>query len=148
MATFFNGFEGIGPYSTPLGTGNAYATYPYNTPYSEGGITVTDVITAATFDPAVYLNLVNYWGGVENYNWYTAASSGYVEIRLTSGAEIQTIQSPTLVLMGDRDVPLAENGVSLFRLLPHAQLCILPGTDHDLICRSPLVPQIVDSFLG
>ena len=62
-------------------------------------------------------------------------------------AEIKKIQAPTLVLMGDRDVPLAENGLSLFRLIPNSQLCILPGTNHELICRSPLVPQIVETFL-
>jgi pimeloyl-ACP methyl ester carboxylesterase len=62
-------------------------------------------------------------------------------------AEIKMIQAPTLVLMGDRDVALPEHAVSLFRLLPNSQLCILPGTDHTTIVRSPLVPLIVETFL-
>ena len=64
-----------------------------------------------------------------------------------SPAQIQSIQAPTLVLMGDRDVASPEHGVSMYRLIPYSQLCILPGTDHGTIVSSPLVPPIVDTFL-
>jgi hypothetical protein len=75
-----------------LDAGRVYATYPYNTDYSEGGITVRDVISGGTnVDPAVFVNLTSLWYGIGNYNWYTAAN-GYTDIRLTSGAQFQTIQ--------------------------------------------------------
>jgi pimeloyl-ACP methyl ester carboxylesterase len=41
---------------------------------------------------------------------------------------IQSIQAPALVVMGDRDITLAEHIVALYRLLPNARLAILPGT--------------------
>jgi hypothetical protein len=96
--TFFNGFEGIGPFTStiPAGTGGCdtptCTTYPFNTDYSEGGITVRDVSTGgSSLDSAVFLNLANLWGGVGNFNWYTA-TAGYTDITLTDGAAFQTIQ--------------------------------------------------------
>jgi pimeloyl-ACP methyl ester carboxylesterase len=41
--------------------------------------------------------------------------------------DIRSIQAPTLVLDGDRDVVRVEHAVELSRLLPHGRLCILPG---------------------
>jgi pimeloyl-ACP methyl ester carboxylesterase len=43
-------------------------------------------------------------------------------------ASIRGIQAPTLVVVGDRDVIRPEHAVELSRTLPHARLCILPGT--------------------
>jgi pimeloyl-ACP methyl ester carboxylesterase len=40
---------------------------------------------------------------------------------------IGAIQNPTLVLMGDKDVPLPEHAVEMYRRLPHASLAIFPG---------------------
>jgi pimeloyl-ACP methyl ester carboxylesterase len=41
--------------------------------------------------------------------------------------EISSIQSPTLVIIGDRDLPLPEHAAALSRLLPQGRLTILPG---------------------
>src|SRR3954468_22778160 len=38
---------------------------------------------------------------------------------------VRTVTAPTLVLMGDRDVPTPEHGVELTHLLPHARLLVL-----------------------
>ena len=43
---------------------------------------------------------------------------------------IRSIAAPTLIVNGDRDVVRPEHAVDLFRLLPHAQLALLPATDH------------------
>ena len=48
-------------------------------------------------------------------------------------ADIRAIQSPALVINGDSDVVRAEHALSLCRLLPHAQLAILPGGHGDYI---------------
>ena len=46
--------------------------------------------------------------------------------------------APTLVLLGDRDdfVPV-EEGVRMYRLLPNAELAVVPGADHPDLIFSP-----------
>jgi pimeloyl-ACP methyl ester carboxylesterase len=43
---------------------------------------------------------------------------------------IHGIAAPTMVMIGDGDIVRPEHAVEMFRLLPHAQLAILPATDH------------------
>ena len=62
--------------------------------------------------------------------------------------QIRSIRSPTLVLLGDRDVVRPEHGVALYRLLPRGELTILPNTDHRAICHPPAwLPTLIASFL-
>jgi pimeloyl-ACP methyl ester carboxylesterase len=42
-------------------------------------------------------------------------------------ATISAIQNPTLVIIGDKDVPLPEHAVEMYRRMPHASLAIFPG---------------------
>ena len=65
-----------------------------------------------------------------------------------SPEQIRTIRAPALVLLGDRDVVRPEHGVALYRLLPQAQLAILPDTDHRAICHPPAwLPTLIANFL-
>ena len=41
--------------------------------------------------------------------------------------DIQSIEAPTLLLIGDADSVRPEHAVEMFRLLPHAQLAVFPG---------------------
>lgn len=41
--------------------------------------------------------------------------------------EVRKVNAPTLILLGDRDVPTPEHAVELTHLLPHPHLIILPG---------------------
>ena len=41
---------------------------------------------------------------------------------------ISSIKVPALVVIGDRDLPLPEHAVEMYRLLPQGRLAILPGT--------------------
>ena len=52
-------------------------------------------------------------------------------------ADIRSIQAPALVMIGDADIVRPEHAVELFRLLPHAQLAVLPGTDHGMRLDQP-----------
>jgi pimeloyl-ACP methyl ester carboxylesterase len=62
--------------------------------------------------------------------------------------EIQSIKAPTLVMIGDQDIVRPEHAVRMFRLLPHAQLAVLPGTDHmAIVNRDDLLLAIVPPFL-
>lgn len=51
--------------------------------------------------------------------------------------DIRSIQAPALVMIGDADIVRPEHAVELFRLLPHAQLAVLPGTDHGMRLDRP-----------
>jgi pimeloyl-ACP methyl ester carboxylesterase len=62
---------------------------------------------------------------------------------------IRGITAPALVVVGDADVMRPEHAVDLFRLLPHARLAVLPGTDHmALMTRSAWLTPMVSEFLN
>lgn len=42
-------------------------------------------------------------------------------------SDVRSIQAPTLVVIGDRDLIRPEHAVEMYRLLPHGRLAILPG---------------------
>ena len=62
--------------------------------------------------------------------------------------DIQSINAPTLVMVGDHDIVRPEHAVLMFRLLPNAQLAVLPGTDHmTIVNRSDWLVPMVETFL-
>jgi pimeloyl-ACP methyl ester carboxylesterase len=61
---------------------------------------------------------------------------------------IRSIKAPTLVVGSDRDVMRPEGAIELFHLLPHAQMAILPGTEHMAIpSRTDLLLPMIEAFL-
>jgi pimeloyl-ACP methyl ester carboxylesterase len=61
---------------------------------------------------------------------------------------IRSIAAPTLVVVGDADVIRPEHAVETFRLLPHAQLAVLPGTDHmQVTARTGWLAPMIGGFL-
>jgi pimeloyl-ACP methyl ester carboxylesterase len=65
-----------------------------------------------------------------------------------SPTALQAIAVPALVMCGDADVVRPEHAVELTRLLPQAQLAILPGTDHmAIMTRAEWVVPMVNGFL-
>jgi len=64
-------------------------------------------------------------------------------------AEIKSVEVPTLLVLGDRDVATVAHAAQMQRLLPDAQLAVLPGADHaEITRRSGQVAGIVEAFLG
>ena len=62
---------------------------------------------------------------------------------------IRSIAAPTLIVVGDTDVVRPEHAVETFRLLQHAQLAVLPGTDHmNLTARTEWLAPMIGTFLG
>jgi pimeloyl-ACP methyl ester carboxylesterase len=51
----------------------------------------------------------------------------------TSDDDVRKLNAPTLIILGDRDVPTPEHAVELTHLLPHAHLIILPGGHGDYL---------------
>ena len=73
--------------------------------------------------------------------------------------DIQAIEAPALIIIGDSDVVRSEHTVEMFRLigggvagdlagLPSSQLAVLPGTTHvGLVERSDLLVSMIGEFL-
>ena len=64
---------------------------------------------------------------------------------------IRGITAPTLVVIGDADVVRPEHAVETVRLLPHARLAVLPGTDHMHVTERtewlvPMINEFLDSM--
>jgi pimeloyl-ACP methyl ester carboxylesterase len=51
--------------------------------------------------------------------------------------EMKSIKAHTVVIVGDRDIYLPEHAVQMFRLIPQAQLAVLPDTDHFAVWTRP-----------
>ena len=61
---------------------------------------------------------------------------------------IRGITAPALVIVGDADVIRPEHAVEMFRALPHAQLAVLPGTDHmKVTARTEWLVPAISAFL-
>jgi len=52
-----------------------------------------------------------------------------VEPSLTN-EELQSIEAPTLLVFGDRDIVTPEHAVEMFKSIPGAQLCVVPNAGH------------------
>lgn len=62
--------------------------------------------------------------------------------------DIRSIAAPTLVMVGDADVVRPEHAMEMFRLLSHAQLAVLPGTDHmAIVKRTDWEVSMIEGFL-
>lgn len=73
--------------------------------------------------------------------------------------DVQSIQSPTLVIIGDSDIVRPEHAVEMFRLLgggvpgdltglPRSQLAVLPGSTHViLVDHSDWLVSMISAFL-
>ncbi|NCD69733.1 alpha/beta fold hydrolase [Mucilaginibacter agri] len=62
-----------------------------------------------------------------------------------SDDDIRGINSPTLIMIGDRDVVTPEHAVAMYRLLPNARVCILPGGHGDYIGELLMNPKYQDA---
>jgi len=51
--------------------------------------------------------------------------------------DLGSIRAPTLVAVGDRDLPSLEHTVALARAIPGAQLCVIPGATHAVLRERP-----------
>jgi pimeloyl-ACP methyl ester carboxylesterase len=57
------------------------------------------------------------------------------------------LSAPCLIMLGDRDFIRLEHAVELFRLIPNAQLAVLPATDHGVpLARAEWIAPILMEF--
>jgi pimeloyl-ACP methyl ester carboxylesterase len=63
--------------------------------------------------------------------------------------ELRSLQTPTLLVFGDRDFSPLRDLAELVDLLPHVQLAVLPGTTHVGLIRRPAeMLALITSFLA
>jgi pimeloyl-ACP methyl ester carboxylesterase len=63
-------------------------------------------------------------------------------------AEIRAIQAPTLIMAGDKDETRLDHFVEIYKLLPNAQMAIIPGCGHVIFrCKPDLSIKIMSDFL-
>ncbi|MCW8379155.1 alpha/beta fold hydrolase [Streptomyces justiciae] len=63
--------------------------------------------------------------------------------------DLRGLAAPTLLLLGDRDFVHVEHAAEMQRLIPDAQLAVLPGTTHmTVLRRTSSVLPLLDDFLG
>lgn len=61
--------------------------------------------------------------------------------------EMRSIKAPSLVMIGDADIIRPEHAIEMARLLPRAQLAVLPGTDHSApMTRADWIVPMVNAF--
>lgn len=61
--------------------------------------------------------------------------------------EMRSIKAPALVMIGDADIIRPEHAIEMSRLLPRAQLAVLPGTDHSApVTRADWIVPMVNAF--
>lgn len=62
--------------------------------------------------------------------------------------EIRAIKAPTLIMAGDKDPTSQEHFAEIFKLLPDAQMAIIPGCGHVIFqCKPDLSIRIMSDFL-
>ena len=63
--------------------------------------------------------------------------------------DLARITAPMLVMVGDADIPTWEHTIELYRSVPGAQLCVVPGASHSVSLEKPaVVNDAILTFLG
>jgi pimeloyl-ACP methyl ester carboxylesterase len=53
--------------------------------------------------------------------------------------EMQSINAPTLIIIGDGDIVTPEHAVEMFRTIPNAQLCVVPHAGHGVMPKEAIL---------
>ena len=63
-------------------------------------------------------------------------------------SELEKVQAPTLVIMGQHDIPTIEHAQEMQRTLPNGRLEVVPDASHGLPMEKPeVVSRLVLDFL-
>jgi pimeloyl-ACP methyl ester carboxylesterase len=79
-------------------------------------------------------------------DFLAALSSSSADLQGWSDEQLAGITAPTLLVLGDRDFVTIEHGALMQRLIPGAQLAVLPGTPHMRVTRRAdlLLPMLAE----
>jgi pimeloyl-ACP methyl ester carboxylesterase len=85
----------------------------------------------------------------EHFDEFLAAlSASDADTQGWTDEQLAGIGSPVLLVLGDRDFITVEHGALMLRLIPGAQLAVLPDTPHmEVTRRADLLLPVLDRFL-
>ena len=85
----------------------------------------------------------------EHFDDFMATLSGAAsQLEGWSDEQLAAVAAPTLLMIGDNDFTTVEHAALMLRLIPGAQLAVLPGTTHMSITRrADLVDPMLAAFL-
>ena len=58
--------------------------------------------------------------------------------------ELQRIEAPMLLIIGDRDIVTPEHAVEMFRTIPGAQLCVVPNAAHGALPKERVLTFLLE----
>ena len=61
-----------------------------------------------------------------------------------SPEQLQSIATPTLLVIGDRDIVRPEHAVEMFHAIPDAQLCIVPNAGHGALPKETVLTFLLE----
>jgi pimeloyl-ACP methyl ester carboxylesterase len=70
-----------------------------------------------------------------------------VEPSLTD-KQLQSIATPTLVIVGDSDIVTLEHSIEMLRAIPDAQLCVVPRSGHGIMPKEAVMTFLEESDTG
>jgi len=62
--------------------------------------------------------------------------------------ELKSVAAPTLLIVGDRDIVTLEHAVEMFRTIPDARLCVMPGAGHGTLPRETVLAFLREDPAG
>ena len=62
-----------------------------------------------------------------------------------SPEQLQSIATPTLLVIGDRDIVRPEHAVEMFNTIPDAQLCIVPNAGHGALPKETVLTFLLEA---
>ena len=62
--------------------------------------------------------------------------------------ELTSIKAPTLIIVGDSDIVMPEHAVEMFRTIPDAQLCVVPGAGHGAMPAETILTFLQEAATG
>lgn len=65
-----------------------------------------------------------------------------------SRLDLESIRARTLVIVGDADIVTPEHAVEMFRTIPDAQLCVVPGAGHGAMPRETVLAFLREGPAG
>lgn len=62
--------------------------------------------------------------------------------------QLQSIEAPTLIIVGDGDIVTPEHAIEMFRTIPAAQLCVVPHSGHGVMPKETILTFLQDGTTG
>jgi pimeloyl-ACP methyl ester carboxylesterase len=62
--------------------------------------------------------------------------------------QLQSIEAPTLIIVGDGDIVTPEHAVEMFRTIPAAQLCVVPHSGHGVMPKETILTFLQEGAIG